>query len=256
MLFDTHSHIHFPAFDPDRPEAIRRAREAGVGDILVVGTSADGSRAALEVAREHGLLAAAGIHPGDAERDRGRLPGLAALLDDDRVAAVGETGLDYTCEAQADCQRAVFRSLLDLAADRGRPVIVHSREAAADTLALLREAAASDGGALRGVWHCFSGDEKIAAEALALGLHISFTGNITYRKNVALRRVAAMVPLDRLLLETDCPFMPPEGRRGKRNEPAWLALSARAIAAARNEDAELLARETTANGHRLFGRAA
>lgn len=248
MLFDTHSHLHYPAFDPDRGAVLARARAAGVGAILVVGTGPADNHRALAVAREHRLPAAAGLHPSEAGTADAPAR-IRALVAATPVAAIGEIGLDYTCPVPAATQQAVFRDMLALAASISRPVIVHSREAAADTLALLREA----GGPCRGVWHCFSGDAELAGEVLALGLHLSFTGNVTYRRNHDLRRALAAVPADRLLLETDCPFMPPEGRRGRRNEPAWLLPLAEAIAATRQETVAALTAATWTSACRLFG---
>ncbi|HNQ35867.1 MAG TPA: TatD family hydrolase [bacterium] len=247
MLFDTHCHLNFPDFDSDRSEVVRRARDNGVVEILVVGTDPSGNRKAIEVAGEFGLRAALGFHPGHAEEAEPDLAEFRRALADPRVVAIGEIGLDYHYQVDRDKQAAVFRRMLDLAVEAGRPVIVHSREAAGPTLAALATA-----GVKRGVWHCFSGDVRLAGQVLELGLEISFTANLTYRRNEALREVARQVPLERLLLETDAPFLPPEGKSGRRNEPAFLPALAGALAEIKGVRPEAVAETTFEAGRRLF----
>ena len=247
MFFDTHSHLNFPQFEADLSSVVERARQNKVSDVLVVGTDAESNRKAVRVASEYKLWAALGLHPSGIASDNPSLPGINELLPNDRVVAVGEVGLDYASPVDRSRQITAFRSFLETAKHLELPVIVHSRDAAEDTLNVLRQA-----GPLKGVWHCFSGDEKLAAEVLGLGLFISFTANITYRKNEALRRVVGVVPLNRLLLETDCPFMPPEGRRGQRNEPANIPLLAQAIADIKRAGIAEVAEKTYNNSCGLF----
>lgn len=247
MFFDTHSHLNFPQFEADLPSVVARARQNKVSDILVVGTDAESNRKAVRVALEHKLWASLGLHPSDIETDNPTIPGIKDLLPNDRVVAVGEVGLDYTCAVDRSRQITAFRGFLETAKSLGLPIIIHSRDAAEETLNVLRQA-----GPTKGVWHCFSGDTNLAEKVLGLGLFISFTANITYRKNEALRQVVAAAPLERLLLETDCPFMPPEGKRGRRNEPAYIPLLAQAIAGIKKTTVEEVAEKTYNNSYNLF----
>jgi TatD DNase family protein len=247
MYFDTHSHLNFPQFEADLPSVIERAKQNKVSDILVVGTDAESNRKSVGIATEHKLWASLGLHPSDIDTDSPTLPGVEELLPNDRVVAVGEIGLDYTCAVDHSRQIAAFQVFLETAKNLGLPVIIHSRDAAEDTLKTLTQA-----GPAKGVWHCFSGDEKLAEKVLTLGLFVSFTANITYRKNEPLRQVVKAVPLDRLLLETDCPFMPPEGKRGQRNEPANIPLLAKAIAEIKQVTIEEVAEKTYNNSCGLF----
>ncbi len=214
---------------------------------MVVGTDAENNRKAVRIASEYKLWAALGLHPSDIETDSPVLPGIKELLPNDRVVALGEIGLDYTCAVDRSRQITAFRSFLETAKTLGLPVIIHSRDAAEDTLNALQQA-----GPIKGVWHCFSGDVSLAEEVLGLGFFVSFTANITYRKNEALRQVVRAVPLERLLLETDCPFMPPEGKRGQRNEPANIPLLAKAIAEIKQTDIAEVAEKTYNNSCGLF----
>ena len=247
MFFDTHSHLNFPQFEADLPSVIERARQNKVSDILVVGTDAENNRNAVRIASKYNLWASLGLHPSDIDTDAPALPGIKDLLPNDRVVAVGEVGLDYACPVDRSRQITAFRSFLETAKSLGLPIIIHSRDAAEDTLNALRQA-----GPTKGVWHCFSGDVNLAEKVLGLGFFISFTANITYRKNEALRQVVQAVPLERLLLETDCPFMPPEGRRGQRNEPAYIPLLAKAIADIKQTDIAEVAEKTYNNSCALF----
>jgi len=247
MFFETHSHLNFPQFETDLPSVIERARQNKVSDILVVGTDAESNRGAVRIAEEYKLWASLGLHPSDIDADNSELPGAKDLLLSGRVVAVGEIGLDYTCSVDRSRQITAFRGFLETAKTLGLPVIIHSRDAAEDTLDALRQA-----GPIKGVWHCFSGDAALAEKVLELGFFISFTANITYRKNEALRQVVAAVPPERLLLETDCPFMPPEGKRGQRNEPAYIPLLAKAIADIKKTDIAEVAEKTYNNSCELF----
>jgi TatD DNase family protein len=254
LLFDTHAHLHFPEFAADLPGALRRAREAGVRWMLTVGTSLEGSRAALALAdREPDVWAAVGIHPHDAaEADEAALDELRRLAESSpRVVAIGETGLDFFRDlSPRDVQREAFRRQLDLARRVGKPALIHCRDAHAETLAILAEAGIDEAG---GIMHCFSGDVEVARRCLDLGLMISLAGPVTYKNARALPEVARFVPEDRLVVETDCPFLPPQPYRGKRNEPAYLPLVAARVAELRGLPIEVLGPRLATTALTLFG---
>src|SRR3989338_8767658 len=230
MLVDTHAHLDFPDFDPQRQEVIARAAQAGVKYIINVSSDLRGCAASLELARNYeNIFAAIGIHPHSAadirEEDFQRIPG---FLKNKKVIAIGEVGLDYYRNlSPPDKQRDLFYRFIGLSLETQLPLIIHSREAEADTIALLKTAAGEN---IKGVVHCFSGSQDFCRQCLELGLYISFTCNITYKKSDALRELVKYVPSDKLLLETDCPYLSPEGLRGKRNEPANVRLLAQFIA--------------------------
>jgi TatD DNase family protein len=250
-LFDTHAHLHFPEYAHDLDAVLARARAAGVTRQVTVGTDVDTSRAAVALAgRERDVWASVGVHPHDAARaDAAALAEIERLAGAPRVVAVGEIGLDYFRDlSPRDVQLAAFRRQLELAARLGKPVIVHCREAHDDVLRILGEARVA-----AGVMHCFSGDVDVARRCLDLGLVISLAGPVTYPNARALPAVARFVPGDRLVIETDCPFLPPQGYRGKRNEPAYLAITAARVAELRGEPIEALAARLTDNARRLFG---
>src|SRR5918997_3878512 len=258
MFIDSHAHIDGEEFDADRDEVVARARAAGVAAILNVGTGEPHSGSlerAVRVAEEYeNVYAAAGVHPHDArlfddavgERLRRLLAGSP------RAVAWGEIGLDYHYDhSPRDVQREVFRQQLRLAREAGLPVIIHSREADEDTVEILaREWAGAERG---GVMHCFGGGRWMAERALELGFYVSFAGNVTFKKAEPLREVARFVPPDRLLVETDCPYLAPVPHRGRRNEPAYAADTARFLAELRGTTAEELGRATSDNFARLFG---
>ena len=251
-LFDTHAHLHFPEFAGDLAGVLARARAAGVRRMLTIGTDVETSRAAVALAGgEADVWAAVGIHPHEAaSADAAVLAELERLAAADRVVAIGETGLDFFRDrSPRDAQARAFRAQLALARRLGKPVVVHCRDAHAETLAILAEAPVGDTG---GIMHCFSGDLDVARRCLELGLLISLAGPVTYPKARALPDVARVVPADRLVVETDCPFLPPQAHRGKRNEPAWLALTAARVAELRSEPLEDLAARTTANARALL----
>ena len=256
--FDTHAHLDQAEFDADRDAAIDRARQAGVETILCVGVGARSSRAAVALAqRLPSLFAAVGVQPnyaGQAAPDEWEQ--IVELASAPRVAAIGETGLDrYWDHTPFDVQQDYFDRHLRLAQERNLPVIIHCREAEADLLPILRAAAAR--GQVRGVLHACSCDQATAAECLSLGLYVSFAGNVTYtnKKFQELRALAATIPADRLLIETDSPYLTPHPLRGKqpRNEPAWLVHTAASLAELRGVSLDMLAAQTTANAQRLFG---
>ena len=256
VYFDTHAHLDQPEFDADRDEVVARAREAGVKMILCPAVSAESSRAVVKLAERYDLLAAVGIHPNSThEAAPDDWEQVAAMVDQPRVTALGETGLDcYRDFAPISLQREYLDRHLRLSQQCDLPVILHCRDAQDDLLAALRAAVAR--GPIRGVVHAFSGDAAFAAECLALGLHISLAGNVTYsnKKMEPLRAAARAIPADRLLVETDSPYLVPQIFRGKqrRNEPACVLHTAAFLAELRGVRLEQLAADTTANARRLF----
>lgn len=252
-LIDTHCHLDMIEHDGDLPEVLTRARAAGVERIITIGIDLTSSRRAVDLARTHAELAATiGIHPHHAgECDEAGYDALCRLARSasSQVVGYGEIGLDYAKPyAPPLVQREHFARQLCLARDLDLPVVIHDRDAHADCLAMLREADLPAGG----VMHCFSGDLAFARVVLDLGLFISIPGIVTFKNAAQLHEVARTIPLERMLLETDGPFLAPVPRRGKRNEPALLPHIARAVAALRNEPPEDIARATTSNARRLF----
>src|SRR2546425_3994186 len=230
-----------------------RARQAGVTRMLTIGTEVPTSRAAIALAEaEPDVWATVGVHPHDAaDADAGVLTEIERLAGGPRVVAVGEIGLDFFRDlSPRDVQERIFRHLLGVARRLRKPVVVHCRDAHAEVLAILAEERASEVG---GIMHCFSGDVEIARRCLDLGLLISLAGPVTYPNARALPEVARFVPGDRLVIETDCPFLPPQGYRGKRNEPAYLSITAARVAELRGETIDALAARTTANACALLG---
>lgn len=251
--FDTHAHLDQDEFDADRTEVLARAQAAGVETIVAVGVTAASSRACVELAAQHsGVRAAVGIQPNyttqAAADDWAAIVELAARPG---VVALGETGLDrYWNYSPLDVQQDYFDRHLRLSQQTGLPFIVHTRDSDAEVLAMLREARRR--GPLAGVMHSFTGAAETAAECVELGLWISFAGMVTFKKSDALRAVARCVPTDRILVETDSPYLSPHPLRGKRNEPAHVVHTAACLAEARGEPLERFAAQTTANARRLF----
>jgi TatD DNase family protein len=243
-VIDTHAHLDMCE---DAGAAVERAREAGVIRILTVGTGPASWPRALELAERHdGVHAILGLHPHNAAEDD-RLEALAGLLADERVVAVGETGLDfYRDYAPRDAQQRAFEVQLDLAAGAAKPVVVHSRAADDDTARALER---FDG---RVVLHCFSSPRLLPA-ALERGYYVSFAGNATYPNAAELRLAATQVPADRILAETDTPYLAPQPRRGRPNEPAYVVHTLAALARARGEEPEELERQIDENARRVFG---
>ncbi len=258
MFFDTHAHLDLEEFDADRAAVIERAREAGVAQILNAGISLASSRAAVKLAEVYAeVFAAVGIHPNSAaEAGPNDWDRIVELADQARVAAIGETGLDrYRDFTPLSLQQEYFERHLGLAQERNLPIVIHCRDAAEDLMPMLRRAVARR--ALKGIMHAFSGDAQMARECVELGLYISFAGNVTFsnKKFEGLRAVALAVPAERLLIETDSPYITPEPLRGrqKRNEPAWVIHTARRLAALRGLELSELEQQTTTNARRLFG---
>jgi len=255
-LTDSHCHLDDKQFDPDRDEVIARALAAGVERMMAIGTG-DGPpdlEAALRLAREHSFIyATIGVHPHDAAKATPEtFTALEALAADAKVLAIGEIGLDYHYDfSPRDVQRDVFIQQLELAGRAGKPIVIHTREAWHDTLQVLR-----DGSAWRcatgGIIHCFSGGPEEARQALDLGFYLSFGGVLTFPKAEALREAARLAPEDRLLIETDAPYLAPVPKRGKRNEPAFMVETARRLAEVRGTTPERIAEVTTENFERLM----
>jgi TatD DNase family protein len=254
MLIDTHSHLDQEDFNADRAEVISRAVAAGVEAMIAIGVTADSSEAVVKLAAEQPtVFAAVGIQPNYcAQAQPGDWERIVALVDLPKVLAIGETGLDrYWDYTPFDVQQDYFDRHLRLSQERKLPFIVHTRESDADVVAMLREARAR--GPLSGVMHSFTGSAETAAECVTLGLYISFAGMVTFKKSDDLRAVAATVPADRILVETDSPYLSPHPLRGKRNEPANVVHTARVLAEARGIGFDEFAAQTTANARRLFG---
>jgi TatD DNase family protein len=253
MYIDTHAHLTFPEFQPDLPEVIARAKAAGLEAIVNIALDDEALRKSLTIADENPgyIFTAAGLHPQEAsqwqENDYQRFRELAKQY---KLVAIGETGLDYHYKlSPIEQQQTVFRRFLQLCQEIDLPAVIHSRDAAHDTLTILRE---ENQGKLKGVLHCFAGDMELGQAALDMGLYISFTANITFPKANNLREAVKRVPLDRLLIETDCPFLAPQAFRGKRNEPAYVVKVAEQIAAVKGVMVEEVARQTTRNAKTLF----
>ena len=258
QLFDTHAHLDQPEFDDDRAEVVARARAAGVGNIIAVGISADTSTACLEVAAEfESVFAAVGMQPNYlAESQPGDWDRIVAMLDQPNVVAIGETGLDrywlkrFENPTPFAMQQDYFDRHLRLSQERDLPFIVHMRDCDEDILVMLREARAR--GPFRGVMHSFTGSRAMADECLEMGLYLSFAGMVTFKKSAELRAIAAAVPGDRILIETDSPYLPPQKFRGQRNEPARVADVAAKVGELFGCPLEEAASRTRQNGLKLF----
>ena len=255
MLFDSHVHLDTRAFDDDREAVISRARQSGV-DLMIEIAGSDVGEGSLDrgikLAEDFDFIyAAIGLHPHEASIFNKDLEQrLITLSSHPKVVAWGEIGLDYHYNySPPEVQRSVFKRQLEIAANRSLPVIIHTREAEDETIEILSEFSPS----LSGVMHCFTGSTKLAEAALNLGFYISFSGVLTFKNAGELREIASQAPLDRLLVETDCPYLAPVPHRGKRNEPAFVVETAKEIARLRSVSFETIAEATTSNSQRLFG---
>jgi len=257
LLTDSHAHVNARHFSRDRDAVLQRARERQVGLIICPGTDIPTSESAIALAHQHpGMIyAGAGVHPHDSAgfsdatlAEVRRLAAGTGPSGDPAVVAVGEIGLDFFRNlSPAEDQRRAFAAQVALARELDLPIIVHNRDAHADIMAELKQY-----GTVRGVWHCFIGDRAMAEEGLALGMYLSFAGPVTYPANTALMEVAAWAPLDRILVETDCPYLTPHPNRRDRNEPANVALVAAKVAQLRGMPLADLAAATSANAAALF----
>jgi TatD DNase family protein len=252
-LIDTHAHLDSGQFRDDVDNVIVRAGENGVGTILTVGCDLSSSHASVELAAHYAnVWASVGIHPHDASTvDATTLTELKELASRDKVVAIGEIGLDfYRYRSPRDVQRQAMRAQIHMARELGKPLIVHDRDAHAEVLAILREEGASEVG---GVMHCYSGDLDLARDCIAMGFFISFAGPLTYPANTALREVALGLPIDVMLIETDCPYLSPQPWRGRRCEPAFVRATAEELARIKGLTLDDVARITSLNAFRLFG---
>ena len=258
-LFDTHCHIDFNHYDKDRAKVLQRAREAGVNRLVIPAVDADSIQRARRIVRdENNIWMAVGIHPNSTAAWSGHeIRNLREWAGEEKVVSIGEIGLDYFRDrSPRDVQKRAFEQQLELAAELELPVIIHNRDASEDVLPILENWVTGLPDSLKnrpGVLHSFSAPQEYAERALAAGFFLGFTGPVTYKNADLLRQVAAMVPDDKILIETDAPFLTPHphGRRD-RNEPAYVALVAQRIAALRRMDDEAFADLSTQNGLRLF----
>jgi TatD DNase family protein len=257
MLIDSHCHLDFPQFSGRLPEVLARAREAGVGRLVTISTHVrrwDGYRTLAEAHEE--VFCTIGTHPHHAaeEPDIGAAE-IARLARHPRCIAIGEAGLDYHYDrSPRDVQERVFRTHMAAARDSGLPLVIHARDADDDMIAILTEEVGR--GRFDAVLHCFSSGARLAEAGVELGFYVSFSGIVTFKRSEDLRRIAAAVPRERLLVETDAPYLAPEPYRGKQNEPAYVADTARFLAGVIGVSESEMARLTTGNFYRLFAKAA
>lgn len=253
MLIDTHCHLDFDEFNFDREVVIERAKKAGLRYFINIGSSLEGSRKSVELASTHdSIFASVGIHPHHAEEvSESVFTEIGELAKSEKVVAIGEVGLDYFKSLSSpEKQKELFGKFIALSESLDLPLIVHTRDAARDTLDILKKRCDLP---VRGVMHCFSGDKKLLGEVLETGLFVSFTCNLTFKNAKALREVAKCTPADRLLLETDAPFLAPQAYRGKRNEPAYITELRDVLSELLNLPKDEIERITTDNAKKLFG---
>lgn len=251
MFTDTHCHFDFPAFDLDREAALQRAQAAGVTRLVIPGTDLETSRRAVALAERYpGIYAAVGVHPNSADNfSPNVLSEIRILAKHPKVVGIGEIGIDlYWRKVSLMAQKEAFRHQIRLANELGKPIIVHDRDAHAEVMQALREQRPIMGAVL----HSFSGDQAMADAALALGFYLGVDGPLTYKKSEALRAIFAAAPLDRILIETDAPYLTPHPHRGQRNEPAYVRLVAEKLAEIRKTTLEGIATATTQNAERFF----
>jgi len=251
MLVDSHCHLDFPEFAARLPEILQHMDQAGVGHALCVSVTLERWPRVVELAERHAQLhASVGVHPDHQDGREPTVEELVGLAAHPRVVALGETGLDYyRLKGDLEWQRERFRTHIRAARLAKKPLIIHTRDAAVDTLSIMREEGARDAG---GVMHCFTESIDVANEAMDLGFHISFSGIVTFKNAVSLKEVARAIPLERMLLETDSPYLAPVPHRGKTNEPAYVLHVAEEIARLRGIELDVVARTTTDNFFRLF----
>mgnify|MGYP000943381882 FL=1 len=253
MLFDTHCHLYDTAYDADRPAVLERARAAGIGRMLCPATDRQSSEACVELARHYdGIYAAVGIHPQEAGRVQpGDIEAIRRMAEQEPfVVAIGEVGLDYHYDTPArDTQKEIFIEMIGLARDLDLPIDIHDREAHGDTMEILRRY----GKGLRGVFHCYSGSLEMTTELIRMGFYFGFTGTVVFPNSKRAKQVASRIPMERILIETDSPYLTPPPYRGRRNEPAYVRYVAEEIARLRGLDVEYVTSQTTANGLQVFG---
>ncbi|MBN2057834.1 MAG: TatD family hydrolase [Candidatus Saganbacteria bacterium] len=253
MFIDTHAHLTFPEYKADLPEVIERSKQANVEAIVNIALDDEALAASLRMAEDYPgyVLNAYGLHPHDASTwTDGIAQRTRELAKANKIVALGEMGLDYHYKlSPIEEQKEVFRKLLQLSQELDLPAIIHSREASKDTLTILHE---ENQGKLKGVLHCFGGDMELGQQALDMGLMISFTGTVTFKKAEAVRQAVQQIPIERIMIETDCPFLAPQVYRGKRNEPAYVVEVAAKIAEVKGLSLEDVAARTTANARNFF----
>jgi TatD DNase family protein len=253
MLIDTHCHLDFPELTKDRDAVLARAQAAGVGRMITICTEIEKFGAIREIAEsDASIYCSVGTHPNHALDEREFSAGeIAALAEHGKCVAIGEAGLDYFYDrAPRDLAHRVFRAHIEAARQTGLPLVIHTRDADEDMAAILTEETAR--GPFKALLHCFSSSRALAEAALKLGLYISFSGIVTFKNSQELRDIAEIVPLDRMLVETDAPFLAPTPHRGETNEPAYVAATAKVLAEVKKITPEQLAAATTANALRLF----
>ncbi|SFC83836.1 TatD family hydrolase [Butyrivibrio sp. YAB3001] len=253
MIFDTHAHYDDEQFDTDREALLASFISAGIGNVVNVGASIDTSEKALELAHRYDFIyAAAGVHPSEVtELNEDSIRQIETMCDDDRCVAVGEIGLDYHWpEPEPDLQKKWFIRQLDIAREKKLPVIIHSRDAAADTMNIMKSEHAEEIG---GVVHCFSYSKEIAAECVKMGFYIGIGGVLTFKNARKMREVVDQTPIEKLLLETDCPYLAPEPYRGKRNSSLYLPYVVKAMADIKGISEDEVIRITTDNAQRMYG---
>ena len=251
MFVDSHCHLDFPELAAELPQLLAAMREHAVTHALCIGVDLPAWPGVISIAQGHAnLYATAGVHPDYVDTPEPTVAGLVAMAQANKVVAIGETGLDYfRLEGDLEWQRERFRTHIRAARETGMPLVIHTRSAATDTLAIMREERAEEVG---GVMHCFTETWDVAQAAIDLNFHISFSGIVTFKNAVELKDVARRVPLERMLIETDSPYLAPVPHRGKRNQPAWVRHVGEAIAALRGVPVEDIARATTDNFFNLF----
>lgn len=252
-LIDTHAHLNDSKFSDDLDDVISRAEAAGVDKIIVCGYDMKSSRAAVRLAQKYEqIYATVGVHPHDSkDLDGDSLREISELAGQPKVLAIGEIGLDFHYNFSShEMQFAAFEAQIDLAGALDLPIVVHSRESNPEALQALKDHASNIKAC---VFHCFSGDEAFARKVLDMGFYIGVDGPITYKASEKLRRVIEMCPMDKILVETDCPYLSPIPHRGKRNEPAYVRLVAEEVARVKGVSLETIARQTTINAQELFG---
>jgi len=255
MLVDSHCHLDFPDFAPDLDAIVARAAEAGIGRMITISTRVRRQSELIAIAEKYdNVYCSVGTHPHHADEEDGiSADELVALTRHPKVVALGEAGLDYFYDnGSPEAQARGFRAHIAAARATGLPLVIHTREADEDCGRILDEEVAK--GAFRAVLHCYTGGRELAMKAIALGLSISFTGILTFKKSEALRALAAELPADRIMVETDAPYLAPGKFRGKRNEPAYVVEIARVLAETRGVSLDEIARQTTENFFRLFSK--
>lgn len=252
MLIDSHAHLDMPEFNKDRSEVIQRAHQSGINYMITVGIDVESCRCAIALSEEfESVYAIVGIHPHNAKNiDNDTYDILKKLTRHDKVCALGEIGLDFFRNlSPREVQKKRFRELIDLAREEKLPIVVHDRDAHQETLSILKEGKA---GEIGGVIHCFSGDYRMASHCITMGFYISIPGTITFHNALGLQEVVRHIPLERILIETDCPFLAPVPFRGKRNEPSYVKYVAEKIAQLKGLDFNEVAQVTSRNAKAVF----